>query len=115
MTDKTACDENCIDCNPGAAHLGETMTIAPGEWTSLDDHGTQIWVYGDQPVDIAFPAQPGPARITFRETDGVTAVYVEAQHVTSLPAEAERAINALVDVLEALGLRPVHSHERNAT
>lgn len=53
MTDKTACDETCIDCCPGAAHLGETMTVAPGVWTPLDDHGTEIYVYGDQAVGIA--------------------------------------------------------------
>lgn len=52
MTDKTTCDETCIDCNPGAAHLGEGMTINPREWTALDEHGTQIWVYGDRSVDI---------------------------------------------------------------
>lgn len=52
MTDQTSCADNCIDCNPGAAHLGEGMTVNPGEWTPLDDHGTEIYVYGDQPVDI---------------------------------------------------------------
>jgi hypothetical protein len=46
--------ENCLDCNPGAAHLGETATIPPGEWWPLDDHGTEIYAYGDQPVDIAY-------------------------------------------------------------
>lgn len=45
--------EHCIDCNPGAAHLGDTTTIRPGEWTPLDEIGTEIYVYGDQPVDIA--------------------------------------------------------------
>ena len=105
MTDNN-CGEACIDCNPGAAHLGDTMTITPGEWTPLDDNGTQIYLYGDQPADVAVQIQPAPARISFREADDVVGVYVEAQRVTSLPVEAERAINALVDVLEALGMRP---------
>lgn len=38
---------------PSPAQLGETMTVAAGEWTPLDDLGTQLYVYGDQPVDIA--------------------------------------------------------------
>jgi hypothetical protein len=38
---------------PSPAELGETMTVTPGEWTPLDDLGTQIYVYGDQPVDVA--------------------------------------------------------------
>jgi hypothetical protein len=45
--------KTCLDCNPGAAHLGDTMTIDPRVWTPLDDHGTQLYVYGDQRVDIA--------------------------------------------------------------
>lgn len=39
---------------PSPAELGDTMAVAPGEWTPLDDEGTQIYVYGDQPIDIAF-------------------------------------------------------------
>jgi hypothetical protein len=54
VTDHDA--EHCLDCNPGAAQLGETMTVDPREWTPLDDHGTEIYVYGDQPVDIAYQA-----------------------------------------------------------
>jgi len=38
---------------PSPAQLGDTMTLTPGEWTPLDEIGTQIYVYGDQPVDIA--------------------------------------------------------------
>lgn len=45
--------DSCLDCNPGAAHLGDTLTVQPREWTPLDDNGTQICVYGDQPVDVA--------------------------------------------------------------
>lgn len=41
------------DNGPSPAQLGDTMTLAPGEWTPLDDNGTEIYVYGDRPVDIA--------------------------------------------------------------
>lgn len=42
------------DLEPSPAQMGETMTVTAGEWTPLDDHGTQIYVYGDRDVDIAF-------------------------------------------------------------
>lgn len=45
----TACDS----LEPSPAELGDTMTVAPGEWTPLDDIGTQIYLYGDRPADIA--------------------------------------------------------------
>lgn len=38
---------------PSPAELGDTTTLAPGEWTPLGEIGTQIYVYGDQSVDIA--------------------------------------------------------------
>lgn len=38
---------------PSPAEMGETMTVAPGVWAPLDDLGTQIYVYGERPVDIA--------------------------------------------------------------
>ncbi|GLW32244.1 hypothetical protein [Actinoplanes regularis] len=38
---------------PSPAQLGETMTLSPGEWTPLDDLGTEIYLYGDQPADVA--------------------------------------------------------------
>ncbi|WP_433730811.1 hypothetical protein ACQP2Y_21075 [Actinoplanes sp. CA-051413] len=38
---------------PSPAQLGDTMTLTAGEWTPLDDIGTEIYVYGDQPVDVA--------------------------------------------------------------
>lgn len=38
---------------PSPAEMGETATLTPGEWEPLDDIGTQIYVYGDQPVDVA--------------------------------------------------------------
>ena len=41
------------DLGPSPAELGDTMTVEAGEWTPLDDIGTQIYVYGDRPVDIA--------------------------------------------------------------
>lgn len=41
------------DLHPSPAQMGDTMTVEPGEWTPLDDHGTQLYVYGDQPVDVA--------------------------------------------------------------
>lgn len=41
------------DLEPSPAQLGDTMTVLPGEWTPLDDHGTEIYVYGDQPIDVA--------------------------------------------------------------
>lgn len=44
--------EHCLDCNPGAAHLGDSMTVEPNEWTSIDDNGTEIYLYGDQSVEI---------------------------------------------------------------
>nr|WP_221374519.1 hypothetical protein [Actinoplanes polyasparticus] len=53
MNDKDTCgDSGCIDCNPSPAQLGDSMTVQPGEWTSIDDNGTEIWLYGDQAVDI---------------------------------------------------------------
>lgn len=45
--------DNYHDLEPSPAELGDTMTLAPGEWEPLDDIGTQIYVYGDQPVDVA--------------------------------------------------------------
>lgn len=94
------------DLEPSPAELGDTMTITPGEWTPLDDHGAEIYLYGDQPADIAFQVAAEKPQVTFRDVDGTVAVYVGAQRVARLPAEAELAIDALVDVLEALGLRP---------
>ncbi len=38
---------------PSPAEMGDTTTLTPGEWTPLDEIGTQIYIYGDQPVDIA--------------------------------------------------------------
>lgn len=38
---------------PSPAELGDTTTLDPGEWTPLDEIGTQIYVYGDRPVDVA--------------------------------------------------------------
>lgn len=38
---------------PSPAELGDTITVAPGEWTPLDDEGTQIYLYGDRPVTLA--------------------------------------------------------------
>lgn len=35
------------DHGPSPAQLGQTMTVTPGEWTPLDDHGTQIYAYPD--------------------------------------------------------------------
>jgi hypothetical protein len=46
------------DLGPSPAQMGETMTVAAGEWTPLDDHGTQIYVYGCRSVDIAFQTRP---------------------------------------------------------
>ena len=105
-TDKPRCGGNCLHCNPGAAHLGDTMTIQPKQWTPIDDHGTEIYLYGDQPADVAVQYGPGTPAVSFHDIDGITAVHVGAQRVVRLPSDDERAINALVDVLEALGLRP---------
>lgn len=44
---------NSDDLEPSPAQLGETMSVDPGEWTPLDDLGTEIYVYGDRPVDVA--------------------------------------------------------------
>lgn len=53
---------DAAEIEPSPAQLGETTTLLPRTWTSLDDHGTQIFVYGDQRVDIAFQAADfGPA------------------------------------------------------
>lgn len=51
------------DLGPSPAQTGETMTVAPGEWEPLDDHGTQIYVYGDQSIDIAFRASDADDQI----------------------------------------------------
>ncbi len=45
--------DNHNELEPSPAEMGDTMTVVPGEWTPLDDHGTEIYLYGDQPVDIA--------------------------------------------------------------
>jgi hypothetical protein len=54
---------------PSPAQLGETMTLDAGEWTSLDDHGTQIYLYGEQPVDIAFQTAAQPDEIRQLRTE----------------------------------------------
>jgi hypothetical protein len=41
------------DLGPSPAELGDTITVATGEWTPLDDEGTQIYLYGDHPVTLA--------------------------------------------------------------
>jgi hypothetical protein len=41
------------DLSPSPAQLGDTMTVEPGKWTPLDEIGTQVYVYGDQSVDVA--------------------------------------------------------------
>lgn len=41
-----------VEASP--AQLGETTTLLPRTWTPLDDHGTSVYAYGDQRVDIAF-------------------------------------------------------------
>lgn len=56
MTDHDA--EHCLDCNPSPAELGDTLTVNPRVWTPLDDHGTKIYMYRDQPVDIAVQIAP---------------------------------------------------------
>ena len=48
---------------PSPAQMGETLTIAAGEWTPLDDIGTQIYVYGEQPVDVAVQAAEVDAEV----------------------------------------------------
>ncbi len=46
------------DLGPSPAQLGDTLTVTPGEWTPLDDEGTQIYLYGDQPADLAVQTAP---------------------------------------------------------
>lgn len=36
---------------PSPAELGDTITVAPGEWTPLDDH-IEVYLYGDQPAAL---------------------------------------------------------------
>lgn len=48
--DKPAPDQ--FDPEYAPATLGEGLTVTPGEWTPLDDAGTQIYLYGDRPADI---------------------------------------------------------------
>lgn len=43
---------------PSPAEMGDTMTVDPGVWTPLDDIGTELYVYGDQPVDVAVQRAP---------------------------------------------------------
>lgn len=40
---------------PTPAQLGDTMTITPGEWTPLDDNGTQLYAYSDGPDAVTHP------------------------------------------------------------
>lgn len=48
---------------PSPAQLGDTMTVAPNEWTPLDDYGTEIYVYGDQPITLVVrPAEHAESR-----------------------------------------------------
>lgn len=104
MTDKNTCGDDYLDCNPGAANLGDTMTVQPREWTPLDNDGTQIYLYGDSAVDIAVQERPELPPVSFHDIDGVTTVRVGAQRVVRLPSDDHQAINAVVDVLEALGI-----------
>jgi hypothetical protein len=56
MTDHDV--DSCLDCTPSPAELGDTLTVDPRVWTPLDDHGTQLYVYGDQQVEIAVQIAP---------------------------------------------------------
>lgn len=44
--------------DPSPAEIGDTMTVEPGEWTPLDEHGTEVYLYGDQPVTLAIQTAP---------------------------------------------------------
>lgn len=52
LADRMWTDASQIEASP--AQLGETTTILPRTWHPLDDHGTAVYAYGDQRVDIAF-------------------------------------------------------------
>jgi hypothetical protein len=52
MTDAPHDAETCTDCSPSPAEQGDSMTVEPGKWTSIDDEGTEIYLYGGQSVDI---------------------------------------------------------------
>lgn len=68
---------------PSPAQMGDTMTLAPGVWEPLDDIGTQIYVYGDQPVDVA---------VLCAEADG---------EVRRLQIELTELANGLLEIAEA--------------
>jgi hypothetical protein len=40
------------DNDPSPATLGDTISVAPNEWTPIDDYGTEIYLYGDQPCTL---------------------------------------------------------------
>ncbi len=46
-------DAEAYSLEPSPAEMGDTTTLQPGVWERLDEIGTQIYVYGDQPVDVA--------------------------------------------------------------
>lgn len=41
---------------PSPAELGDTITVTPNEWTPIGDNGTEIYVYGDQPITLVVRA-----------------------------------------------------------
>lgn len=49
-SESTSGDQDSLE--PSPAELGDTITVAPGEWTPIDDYGTEIYAYGDQPVTL---------------------------------------------------------------
>lgn len=56
---------------PSPAEMGDTTTLQPGVWEPLDEIGTQVYVYGNQPVDIAiqYAAVEDELRQLRREVD----------------------------------------------
>jgi hypothetical protein len=68
---------------PSPAEMGDTTTLDPGEWTPLDEIGTQLYVYGDQPVDVAiqYAEVESEVRQLRREVETHERRYLDVQKV----------------------------------
>lgn len=76
---------------PSPAELGDTTTLAAGEWTPLDEIGTQIYVYGTEPVDVAiqYAEVESEARQLRRDVQTYERRYLDVRKVLDVAIGAE--------------------------
>lgn len=69
------------ELEPSPAEMGDTTTLNPGEWIPLDEIGTEIYVYGDQPVDVAiqYAEVENEIRQLRREVDAARTVCADRE------------------------------------